>query len=141
MKLDLERVQCTPDATIGSLSIDGAWVCWTCEDAVREVPGQPVATWKVPGKTAIPAGTYDIDVTQSQRFGRPLPLLLAVPGFTGIRIHPGNTAADTEGCILPGLTRAGQSVGLSRRAFDQIFVPIRDALARRERVTIRIWRP
>lgn len=141
MQIDLERVQCTPDATIGSLSVDGAWLCWTCEDAVREVPGQPVGTWKVPGKTAIPAGTYEVGVTMSQRFGRPLPLLLAVPGFTGIRIHPGNTAADTEGCILPGLTRAGQSVGLSRRAFDQIFPLIRDALTRRERVSIRIWQP
>lgn len=141
MKIDLERVQCTPDATIGSLSIDGAWLCWTCEDAVREVPGQPVDTWKVPGKTAIPAGTYEVDVTMSQRFGRLLPVLLDVPGFTGVRIHPGNTAADTEGCLLPGLTRAGQSVGLSRRAFDQILPAIRGALARRERVTIRVWQP
>lgn len=141
MKIELERVQCTPDATIGSLSVDGAWLCWTCEDAVREVPGQPVATWKVPGATAIPAGTYEVDVTQSQRFGRLLPVLLDVPGFTGIRIHPGNTAADTEGCILPGLTRAGQSVGLSRRAFDQLFPLVRDARGRRERVTIRVWQP
>lgn len=141
MRLRLERLQIDPDVTIGSLTVDGAWLCWTCEDAVREVPGQPVATWKAPGKTAIPAGTYEVDITQSQRFGRPLPVLLAVPGFDGIRIHPGNTAADTEGCILPGLTRAGQSVGLSRRAFDQIFPLIRDALARRERATIRVWRP
>jgi hypothetical protein len=141
VKLDLERVQCGPGCTIGSLTLDGTWMCWTCEDEVREVPGQPVATWKVPGKTAIPAGIYEVDITRSQRFGRDLPILLAVPGFTGVRIHPGNTAADTEGCLLPGLQRAGQSVGQSRKAFDQIFQPLRDARARRERITIRIWRP
>lgn len=138
MHITVDRVELTPDATIGSLSVDGKWLCWTCEDAVREVPGQPVAAWKVPGKTAIPEGTYHVVVTKSQRFGRSLPELLDVPGFTGIRIHTGNTSADTEGCILPGLTRAGQSVGLSRRAFDQLFTLIRES---RDRVTIELRNP
>lgn len=141
MKLDLERVQLGADFTIGSLMVDGTWMCWTCEDKVREVPGQPVTLWKVPGKTAIPAGVYDVDITQSPRFGRPLPILLAVPGFEGVRIHPGNSAADTEGCILPGLQRLGSSVGQSVKACDQLFPLIRDALARRERVQIKVWQP
>jgi hypothetical protein len=82
------------------------WLCYTLEDPVREVPGQPVTNWKVPGQTAIPRGTYGLTVTRSVRFSAKaghdvfLPLLADVPGFSGVRIHGGNTAADTEGCIL-----------------------------------------
>jgi len=138
MKLQLERVQQDADVTIGSLSVDGDWECWTCEDTVREVPGQGVWQWKVAGKTAIPRGTYDVKITPSARFKRDLPLLLSVPGFDGIRIHPGNTAADTEGCILPGADRLGKSVGRSRVAFDALFTKIHEALDKGERVTIEI---
>jgi len=76
------------------------WLCWTLEDIVREVEGHPVAMWKVKGRTAVPRGTYCVRVTYSNRFKTSLPLLLDVPGFEGIRIHGGNTASDTEGCIL-----------------------------------------
>lgn len=139
MKIQLERVQLDPDVTIGALACDGEFVCWVCEDPVREVPGQPVATWKVPGKTAIPAGSYRVDVTMSARFKRMLPILIAVPGFEGVRIHPGNTAADTEGCLLPGRLRLGKSVGQSRLAFDDLFARINEAVRRRELVTIDIY--
>lgn len=54
------------------------------------------------GSTAVPAGLYPLLLTQSPKFGRLLPLLKDVPGMTGIRIHRGNTVADTRGCILPG---------------------------------------
>ena len=66
MKMLLERLQRDPDVTIGSLSIDGDFECWVLEDTVREVPGQPVAAWKVHGKTAIPFGTYDVTISPSQ---------------------------------------------------------------------------
>lgn len=127
MKMKLERVQRDPDVTVGSLSVDGRFECWICEDTVREVNGQPVASWKVAGATAIPAGTYQVDITFSTRFKRDLPLLLNVPGFSGIRIHPGNTAADTEGCLLPGDVRQPNGVGQSRVAFDRLFAQIRVA--------------
>ena len=140
MRLRLERLQLDPDVTIGGLSIDGDWCCWILEDTVREVAGQPVATWKVPGKTAIPYGTYAVDITRSTRFGRDLPLLLAVPGFTGVRIHPGNTTADTEGCLLPGTDRLAKSVGRSRDAFVALFSQIRDAMWRGQKVSIEIVR-
>lgn len=133
MRIELERLQKDPDVTIGSLRVDGEWAAWTCEDTVRP-PGV-----KVPGETAIPPGTYKVIVTESVRFKRPLPLLVDVPDFTGVRIHPGNTAADTHGCILVGLDRHGSSIGRSRLAFDTLFTQIRGALARGEAVTVEIW--
>ena len=102
----LVREEFTTESTVGKLYFrlsdrdSWTWLCWTLEDVVREAPGQPVAAWKVKRETAIPRGTYPIRVTRSNRFGVDLPLLLDVPGFEGIRIHGGNTAADTEGCIL-----------------------------------------
>lgn len=84
--------------TIGKLYIDNMYICDTLEDRVRDLSAGP----KIPGETAIPAGRYQIRLSESSRFKRALPELLNVPGFTGIRIHGGNTAADTEGCILVG---------------------------------------
>jgi len=131
MEILLERVEKKPGYTIGSISVDGDWECWCIEDEVRDGA-------KVPGKTAIPAGKYFIQVTMSARFKKPLPLLLAVPNFEGVRIHPGNTAEDTEGCILPGADRYAASVGRSRIAFDALFVKIKEAIAKGERVSIEI---
>lgn len=116
----LERVQCDPDVTIGSLSLNGHSICWTCEDPVREVPGQPVSAWKIKGSTAIPVGRYKIERTWSPRFQVTMPQLIDVPGFEGIRIHPGNTAADTEGCILPGMERREKGVGSSQLAYREM---------------------
>lgn len=138
MKLELERVQRDVDVTIGSLTIDGVWQCWIVEDAVREVPGQPVEAWKIKGQTAIPRGVYSIVINRSARFQRDLPLLLDVPGFEGIRIHPGNTHADTEGCLLPGEIRLAKSVGRSQAAFGALFAALRDAIARGASPTIEI---
>ncbi len=121
MNLRLIREPSRDECTHGSLYVDGHWHCWVLEDVVREVEGQPVHTWKVKGQTAIPAGTYRIALTMSQRFGRVLPLLVDVPGFEGIRFHPGNTTEDTEGCILPGTGRVPGRVTGSRVAFERLF--------------------
>lgn len=133
MKLYLERVQLDPDVTIGSLSVNDAWECWTCEDVVR-APGAV----KVPGQTAIPAGIYGIDITFSPHFHMPLPLLMGVPNFEGVRIHSGNTAADTEGCILVGQDRLAKSIGKSKLAFQALFAKLSSAKARGEPITIEI---
>jgi hypothetical protein len=138
MELILERVQQDPDVTIGALTVDGEFSCWVCEDPVREVRGQPVASWKIYANTAIPFGTYSVDITPSARFKRDLPLLINVPGFSGIRIHPGNTPADTEGCLLPGDIRLPKSVGQSRKAFDALFAKLRAAKAKGEPITIEV---
>lgn len=95
MKLFLQRIAQTPEYTIGRLEINGKFFCHTLEDAVREQ--------KIAGKTAIPEGIYNVVVNHSPKFKRNLPLLLDVPYFEGIRIHRGNTAKDTSGCILVGI--------------------------------------
>ena len=140
MNLLLERQPSGVSCTIGNLQIDGDFQCYTLEDVVREVEGQPVATWKQHGKTAIPAGTYKVRITYSNRFKCDLPLLQAVPGFEGVRIHPGNTDADTEGCILPGTRIAphGEAVEQSRAAFDRLFEKIDAAETAGEEVWITI---
>lgn len=139
MKIKVERVQRDEDVTIGVLTIEGSdFTCYTLEDPVREVPGVPVKEWKVYGETAIPVGTYAVSVTYSPRFNTPLPLLAAVPGFEGVRIHAGNFARDTEGCILVGLQRADKSLVQSRAALSDLLPKILDAQRRGERVTLEI---
>ncbi len=96
MKLTLKRIALKPAYTIGKLYIDGQYFCDTLEDTVR-APGI-----KVPGQTAVSAGTYKVQVTPSPRFKRNLPRLFDVPNFEGVLIHRGNTAADSSGCILVG---------------------------------------
>lgn len=131
MILLLERLQLDPDVTIGALSVNGDFECWTLEDPVRDGP-------KIHGNTAIPFGEYPVAITWSPRFQRDLPLIEYVAGFTGVRIHPGNTTADTEGCILPGTDRMGKSVGRSRMAFDNLFIKLKAARAISEPITLRI---
>lgn len=129
MELRLERTDQAADSTMGELSVDGQFECYTLEDTVRPV--------KIKGKTAIPAGRYQVIINQSQRFGRRLPLLLDVPDFEGVRIHPGNTAADTEGCILVGDTKSEGFVGQSKAAFARLFDKLETA-ARTEKIFIDI---
>ena len=125
----LQRDQKLSRCTLGQLiSGSGSTLAHTLEDIVREQQAVPVSAWKVPGETAIPAGTYRVVVTMSNRFKRELPLLLNVPGFEGIRIHPGNTHVDTEGCILVGLSRGLSSVNSSVKCFDLLFPRIKLAL-------------
>lgn len=139
MKIKVERVQRDDDVTIGVLTIEGSdFRCFTLEDPVREVPGVPVSEWKIRGKTAIPAGTYEVRITYSPRFNTPLPLLLFVPGFEGVRIHAGNFARDTEGCLLVGLERADKAIVQSRAAMSELMPKIADAQRRGERITIEI---
>ncbi len=132
MKIELIRVMTANDATIGKMYIDGIDTCYTLEDIIRP-EGE-----KVYGKTAIPHGRYRVDVTPSARFKRDLPILLDVPNFTGVRIHAGNTAEDTHGCILVGLEQKGAAIQRSREAMDVVFPQIRNAVQRGEEVWIEI---
>ena len=138
MKLRLERGPSAHGATIGELTVDGAFECHVLEDEVREKDGMPVGMWKQKGATAIPRGSYNVIITPSNRFKRDLPLLENVSGFEGIRIHPGNNSNETEGCLLPGRTRTDRTVGESRVAFQALFDKIKSALDMGDVVTIEI---
>lgn len=126
MKLALKRLHKTQNSTIGELTVDGLFQCYTLEDIEREV--------KIKSETAIPKGTYKVIINYSNRFKRLLPLLIDVPGFEGIRIHSGNSNHDTEGCILVGETRSKDFIGKSRKAFDKLFEKMKKA----ESITITI---
>lgn len=141
MKLLLERDPSSLTCTIGHLSADGVHLCDTLEDPLREKPGIPVEKWKVAGDTAIPAGTYKVEITYSPRFGCDLPLLLSVPGFEGIRIHAGNTDADTEGCILVGTWTGGEFIRNSRIALAALMDLLEIAACSKRPVTIEVRNP
>lgn len=113
MNLKLERFLFQDKATIGKLSIDGLFFCYTLEDIIRDA--------KVQNKTAIPAGHYAIMITWSPKFQRLLPLLIEVPGFDGIRIHPGNSDKDTAGCLLVGDSYGEDWITNSRVTFDKLY--------------------
>lgn len=121
MKLTLKRIALRPTYTIGRLYIDGEYFCDTCEDKVRDTNKNGVFyEKKVYGETAIPYGTYTIILSMSNRFKRVLPLLLDVPYFEGVRIHSGNTAKDSLGCILVGENKQVGKVLNSRKTENRL---------------------
>ena len=130
MNLDLQRTTLSGNSTIGTLAVNGRFECYTLEDTVRPK--------KIPGITAIPAGEYEVIINFSERFHRMLPLLLNVPQFEGVRIHTGNTPADTEGCILVGQRQDTDRILCSKLAFDHLFVQLEAALRDREKIVLRI---
>jgi len=125
MKLVLERDVFSPDFTLGKLNVNNIRQLYTCEDETREIKGVPVAEWKVAGETAIPVGTYKVIINKSNRFKKLMPLVLNVPNFEGIRIHPGNSNHDTEGCILVGKTRSKDYISKSRKAYEILFAKMK----------------
>ena len=137
--MQVTRTKELPMATLGFLTINGARECFTLEPEVREVAGQPVASWKIAGKTAIPVGTYNVTIDFSPKFGQAMPLLEGIPDFAEVRIHPGNTDADTEGCFLLGLTSpGGDFIGNSRAAFDSFFPKLQAAISAGDTPTITV---
>lgn len=143
MKISVMRSPSQGGATIGKLFVDGAFKCHTLEDEIREVEGEPVEAWKIKGKTAIPAGSYRVSLEFSNRFGPDTLSIHDVPGFQYIRMHAGNTSADTEGCLLLGLQAGSASLigGTSRPAVELVKGLVRAAIERGESVTIDISNP
>jgi hypothetical protein len=132
MLLELLREELRPACTLGRLYEGAALLCVTLEDRL------PTPYVKVPGETCIPCGKYEVVITHSPRFNVDMPLLLNVPGFTGVRIHTGNAALDTEGCILVGQERVGEKLLHSRAAYAALFQKIQAARARGELVHIDV---
>lgn len=137
MRMLLVRDVFNDDSTLGILTA-GDSVFYTLEDKYREVDGLPVDKWKVYGETAIPKGEYQVTITYSVRFNNVMPLLHNVPGFYGVRIHTGNTSADTFGCILVGMSRGTNSIRNSKIAYLRLFKIISDCVNRGELVIIEI---
>ena len=140
MKLTLKRIAIRPTYTIGKLYIDDAYFCDTLEDTVRDTNKSGKfdnGEQKIKGKTAIPYGTYEIKWTYSPRFKKYTPQLMNVPSFEGIRVHAGNTSADTEGCLILGENKQVGKV-LNSRATINKFYPIIKKACSNGKVTIEI---
>ncbi len=135
MQLRLVRDICGPVCSHGSLYVDGVFLCYTLEDVDRKMESGGVKQY---GTTAIPRGTYRVVLDMSSRFKRIMPHVLDVPGFAGIRIHKGNTAEDTDGCILVGVVRSGDRLINSAAAYERLMMLLEDADARDEPVTIEV---
>lgn len=134
MELKIERKWPKDTYTVGRLYVDGKLFCNTLEDRVRDLNTEE----KIYGETAIPAGRYRVIFNWSPKFGRNLPRLLNVPHFEGILIHPGNTAADSAGCILVGKNSAVGRLSESRDTSDRLNVLIEDAQRRGEDIFITV---
>jgi len=152
MELLNERAWRKTGYTIGRFSVDGARICDSLEDTDRGlVQTWPLATikaLKIAGETAIPTGTYRVVLSYSQKFrnktwaqkyGGLVPEILDVPGYSGVRIHPGNKAADTLGCILLGENKVVGGLVNSKKKYEELMdkylVP---AWSRKEVITITI---
>ena len=121
----LHRKTFTDKSTIGEIFLNNVFQCYSLEDTIRHGA-------KIPGETAIPSGRYEIVINFSARFNKLMPLLLEVPEFTAIRIHPGNTDTDTQGCILVGETALTDFVGYSQNAFNDLFPKIEELMKKKE---------
>ena len=127
MKLHLKRTFLGDKYTIGRLTIDDVYFCDTLEDVEREE--------KIPKETCIPRGTYKVVMDFSTRFQQVMPHVLDVENFTGVRIHQGNVAADTEGCILLGTNSTKGMVTNSRIIFGLFYDRIKNV---KDEITITI---
>ncbi len=141
MNLILKRIHYGDTFTVGQLYEETKYglspICYTLEDKFRQIEGVPVKDWKVQNETAIPRGTYKVSITFSNRFQSKLPLLADVDGYSGVRIHSGNSSANTEGCILVGMTWDGKSdwIGSSKVAMSSLMPLIENSTSP---VTIQI---
>ena len=128
MLIEVKRFEFKDTHTVGKMYVDGVYECYTLEDTIRNGT-------KIIGKTAIPIGEYKLIIDASARFKQDMPHILDVPDFTGVRIHAGNTSADTDGCILLGSTWAGKDfIGNSKIAYKKFF----DKLKKTKTATIKI---
>lgn len=124
MILTLRRIAFKESYTIGKLYVDGNYFSDTVEDKDRGLDDSmtvdEIKKKKVYGETAIPYGTYKVSITYSPRFKKNLPLVEGVKGFEGIRIHSGNTAKDSLGCIIVGKNKKVGMVLDSRATMEKL---------------------
>lgn len=153
MELRIHRKYKKDTYTIGSLYINGEWFCNTCEDKDRgltsTMSSEEIRKRKVYGETAIPTGRYILrmDIVSPKynavkwyrdNFKGRMPRLETVRGFEGILIHPGNTALDSYGCILPGVNKQKGKVLDSRATFQRLWKILEEARKRKETIYLEI---
>lgn len=152
MELKIDRRYKGTEYTIGRLYVNGSYFCDTLEDTDRgtnnTMSSADITKKKIEGKTAIPTGTYNVDMnTVSPKFkdrswakpyGGKIPRLLVVPGFDGVLIHPGNTASDTSGCILIGKNTTVGRVTDSTATFHNLMKKLLEAKTKGESISITI---
>lgn len=129
--------------TISRVYVNGVYFGCNClEDTDRglsdDMSIKEIQKRKVFGKTAIPSGEYECVYTYSNRFKKKLPLLMNVKGFSGVRCHSGNSAKDTEGCLLMGLNTKVGWVSDSRKWTSLLISKMKEAWGRKEKVIIKI---
>lgn len=129
MNLKLIRETYTKESTIGSLYINDVFFCYTLEDAVRDK--------KIKSITAIDAGKYEVIINFSNRFKQLMPLLLGVKNFEGVRIHWGNYAKDSDGCILLGSKKGVDFVGNSKATYSILLSRLKQVFGK-EKIFIEI---
>lgn len=141
MKLTLKRTDFTDRSTIGELFVNGVFFCYTIEDKDRNLNNdmdiKEIVRLKQYGITAIPCGTYRMELTMSNRFKRALPLLYNVKGYEGVRLHRGNTAEDSLGCPILGMKKGVDAVYQSTVA-EVALVNMIEELPIDEKITITI---
>ena len=139
MELTLTRIAKRKKYTIGRLSLEGELFCDTLEPTWRDYAH---GAYKIKGRSAIPEGRYAVVISYSPKFQAWLPLLLGGPEFNkrwqGIRIHAGNSAKDTQGCILVGENKQVGRVLDSRIWLHRLKDKIVEAKARGEPVWLTV---
>ena len=148
MEIRIDRAWKKKGYTISRVFLDGVrWgdgkkFCNALEDEDRgltsDMTVDQVLAKKVYGKTAIPTGRYKVTMSWSPKFKKDMPLVNAVKGFTGIRIHSGNTADDSLGCILIGVNDKVGWISNSRYWTNMLTGFIKAALERGEDVYLQI---
>lgn len=142
MDLKLNRIFFHKNYTIGKLYINGQYFSDTLEDTNRDFNRDgdllDEGEDKIYAETAIPFGIYKVEVTMSPRFKRHLPILIDVKHFSGIRIHSGNSAGDSSGCILVGLNKVKGGLVDSRIYENKLVKLLLEAQKKGENIFIEI---
>lgn len=152
MKLKDDRAWRKDTYTIGKFFVNGIRHSESLEDKDRGLNSSmskaEIISRKVYGKTAIPTGTYKVVLSVSPKFknrawaakyGGLVPEILNVPGFEGIRIHPGTDENSTSGCILVGENKVkGGLVNSTKKYYELMDKYLVPAWSRKEEITITI---
>lgn len=142
MEIRVKRIARKDGYTIGQMSLNNEYFCDTLEDTDRGLKDtmqvNEILAKKRKGVTAVPTGKYDVILTFSPRFKRVLPLFLSVKCYEGVRIHAGNTAEDTEGCLLVGENKERGKVINSRATLERLMSVLLECEKKKEKVTILI---